>query len=54
MRRSDLAGALATLERIPMDLISWKVVNSDRKDVVDGKGTRPGGSEAGRDAAASG
>lgn len=30
----DLAGALSTLEKIPMDLISWKVVNSDRKDVV--------------------
>jgi hypothetical protein len=30
----DLGGALATLERIPMDLISWKVVNSDRKDVA--------------------
>jgi hypothetical protein len=30
----DLDGALETLERIPMDLISWKVVNSDRKDVV--------------------
>jgi len=30
----DLADAIATLERIPMDLISWKVVNSDRKDVV--------------------
>ena len=26
--------ALTTLDRIPMDLISWKVVNSDRKDVV--------------------
>ena len=32
----DLDGALATLERIPMDLISWKVVNSDRKDVTMG------------------
>jgi hypothetical protein len=30
----DLEGARETLERIPMDLISWKVVNSDRKDVV--------------------
>jgi hypothetical protein len=30
----DLGGALQTLERIPMDLISWKVVNSDRKDVT--------------------
>ena len=30
----DLNGALATLERIPMDLISWKVVNSDRRDVT--------------------
>ena len=30
----DLDGALATLERIPMDLISWKVTNSDRKDVT--------------------
>jgi hypothetical protein len=30
----DLDGALETLERIPMDLISWKVVNSDRPDVV--------------------
>jgi hypothetical protein len=30
----DLDGARATLEHIPMDLISWKVVNSDRKDVV--------------------
>jgi len=30
----DLDGAAATLERIPMDLISWKVVNSDRRDVV--------------------
>ena len=30
----DLDVAIATLERIPMDLISWKVVNSDRKDVV--------------------
>jgi hypothetical protein len=30
----DLDGALATLERIPMDLISWKVTNSNRKDVV--------------------
>ncbi len=30
----DLDGALATLERIPMDLISWKVKNSDRQDVV--------------------
>jgi hypothetical protein len=33
----DLDGALGTLERIPMDLISWKVVNSDRKDVTMGK-----------------
>ncbi len=30
----DLEGALETLERIPMDLISWRVINSDRKDVV--------------------
>jgi len=30
----DLDGALMTLERIPMDLISWKVTNSDRKDVT--------------------
>ena len=30
----DLEGAVKTLERIPMDLISWKVVNSDRKDVA--------------------
>jgi hypothetical protein len=30
----DLEGAVKTLERIPMDLISWKVVNSDRRDVV--------------------
>jgi hypothetical protein len=30
----DLSGALTTLERIPMDLISWKVLNSDRKEVV--------------------
>jgi hypothetical protein len=30
----DLEGARVTLERIPMDLISWKVVNSDRKDVA--------------------
>jgi hypothetical protein len=30
----DLEGALTTLERIPMDLIAWKVVNSDRRDVV--------------------
>ncbi len=30
----DLAGAAETLERIPMDLISWSVVNSDRKDVA--------------------
>jgi hypothetical protein len=30
----DLDGALAALERIPMDLISWKVTNSDRKDVT--------------------
>jgi len=30
----DLDGARATLERIPMDLISWKVVNSDRRDVA--------------------
>jgi hypothetical protein len=27
-------GAILTLERIPMDLISWKVVNSSRKDVL--------------------
>ncbi len=33
-QKVDLSGALWTLERIPMDLISWKVVNSDRKDVV--------------------
>jgi len=32
----DLDGALATLQRIPMDLVSWKVVNSDRKDVTMG------------------
>jgi hypothetical protein len=30
----DLDGALKTLEKIPMDLIAWKVVNSDRKDVA--------------------
>jgi len=30
----DLDGAIKTLDRIPMDLISWKVVNSDRKDVT--------------------
>jgi len=30
----ELAGALTTLERIPMDLVSWKVVNSDRTDVT--------------------
>jgi len=30
----DLAGALDTLEHIPMDLIAWKVVNADRKDLV--------------------
>ena len=35
-QKVDLDGALATLERIPMDLISWKVVNSDRKDVTMG------------------
>jgi hypothetical protein len=29
----DLKGALETLERMPMDLVSWKVVNSDRKEV---------------------
>ncbi|MGA3190019.1 MAG: hypothetical protein ABSF22_23170 [Bryobacteraceae bacterium] len=33
-QKVDAAGALSTLERIPMDLITWKVVNSDRKDVV--------------------
>lgn len=33
-RTADLSGALSTLEHIPMDLISWKVVNSDRKDMV--------------------
>jgi hypothetical protein len=32
--KADLDGALATLERMPMSLISWKVVNSDRKDVA--------------------
>jgi hypothetical protein len=30
----DLDGALSTLQRIPMDLIAWKVVNSDRQEVV--------------------
>lgn len=30
----DLEGAVKTLERIPMDLISWRVLNSDRRDVV--------------------
>jgi hypothetical protein len=30
----DLDSALTTLERIPMDLISWKVTNSDRRDVT--------------------
>jgi hypothetical protein len=30
----DLEGAVKTLERIPMDLISWRVVNSDRRDVT--------------------
>jgi hypothetical protein len=30
----DLTSALSTLEHIPMDLISWKVVNSNRTDVV--------------------
>lgn len=29
----DLEGAASTLDRIPMDLISWKVVNSDRHDI---------------------
>lgn len=33
-QKVDLDAALKTLERIPMDLISWKVVNSDRRDVV--------------------
>jgi len=33
-RRTDFAAALATLERIPMDLITWKVINSDRRDLV--------------------
>jgi hypothetical protein len=33
-KKVDLDGALATLERIPMDLIAWKVTNSDRKDVT--------------------
>jgi hypothetical protein len=30
----DLNAAIATLERTPMDLISWKVVNSDRREVT--------------------
>lgn len=30
----DQSGALWMLEHIPMDLISWKVVNSDRKDLA--------------------
>ncbi len=30
----DLEGARATLERIPMNLITWKIMNSDRKDVA--------------------
>jgi hypothetical protein len=30
----DLEGARAALERLPMNLITWKMVNSDRKDVV--------------------
>jgi hypothetical protein len=33
-RKMDVDGALSTLEHIPMDLISWKVVNSDRNDVA--------------------
>jgi hypothetical protein len=32
--QAELDAALSTLERIPMDLISWKVLNSDRKEVV--------------------
>jgi hypothetical protein len=34
VKESEMADALTTLERIPMDLISWKVTNSDRKDVT--------------------
>ena len=30
---ADLAGAVWTLYRIPMDLVEWTVVNSNRKDV---------------------
>ncbi|MGH9722632.1 MAG: hypothetical protein ACRD8O_20670 [Bryobacteraceae bacterium] len=33
-RDADLAGAVWTLQRIPMDLINWTVRNSHRKDVV--------------------
>jgi hypothetical protein len=30
----DLEGARETLEKLPMDLITWKVVNSNRADVT--------------------
>ncbi len=33
-QKVDLDAALSTLERIPMDLIAWKVVNSNRRDVA--------------------
>ncbi len=31
--RADLEGAVGTLERIPMDLIDWTVLNSHRSDI---------------------
>ncbi len=30
---ADVAGAVKTLHRIPLDLITWRVLNSDRKDL---------------------
>jgi hypothetical protein len=33
-REFDSEGSLETLQRIPMDLISWTVVNSHRRDLV--------------------